>query len=181
MKKLVIGSIVGGILIFIWQTLSWTVLDLHHANQEYTPKQDSILSYLNSQFSEDGSYMMPHYPKGASNEEMQKLMEAAKGKPWVQIQYHKSMDINMGVNIGKGLVVDIIMVAFLCWILMKLPAAGFGTIFTACLFTGVVVFINSPYTIHIWYPKADIMAHFIDAIVSWALCGIWMGWWLNRK
>jgi len=54
------------------------------------------------------------------------------------------------------------MFAFLCWILMKMPLK-FGTIFTACLFTGVIVFINSPYTLHIWYPKADIMIHLADA------------------
>jgi hypothetical protein len=181
MKKLVIGSIVGGILIFIWQTLSWTVLDLHRSNQEYTPKQDSIMSYLNSQFSEDGSYFLPTLPKGASMDEYTKAEAASKGKPWAQIQYHKSMDINMGVNIARNLVTDIILVAFLCWILMKIPTGSFGTIFTACLFIGVIVFTNSPYTVHIWYPKADIMAHFLDALISWALCGVWLGWWLNKK
>lgn len=181
MKKLVIGSIVGGILIFIWQTLSWTVLDLHRPGQEYTPKQDSILSYLNSQFSEDGSYMLPNYQKGISSDEMQKEMKEHQGKPWVQIQYHKAMNTNMGANIGRGLITDIILVAFLCWILMKIPAPGFGTIFTACIFIGVIVFTNSPYTVHIWYPKADISAHLIDALLSWALCGVWLGWWLNRK
>jgi hypothetical protein len=181
MKKLIIGALVGGLVIFIWQTLSWTVLNLHHASQEYTPKQDSILSYLGTQFSEDGSYLLPAYPKGTSREEMEKKMETTKGKPWAQIQYHKALDVNMGSNIARGLIVDIIMVAFLCWILMRISAPTFGTIFTACLFTGIIVFINSPYTIHIWYLKADIMAHLYDALISWALCGIWLGWWLSRK
>jgi hypothetical protein len=181
MKKLIIGALVGGLLIFIWQTLSWTVLNLHHASQEYTPKQDSIIAYLNTQFSEDGSYFMPNYPPNTSREEMEKQMDANKGKPWVQIQYHKSLDMNMGANIIRGLIVDIIMVAFLCWILLKISPSGFGTIFTSCLFVGIIVFINSPYTIHIWYIKADIMAHLYDALISWALCGVWLGWWLNRK
>jgi hypothetical protein len=181
MKKLIIGALVGGLIIFIWQTLSWTVLNLHHASQEYTPKQDSIMNYLNNQFSEDGSYLLPSYPPGTSYEEMQKQMEFTKGKPWMQIQYHKVMNTNMGANIAKGLVVNIIMVAFLCWIMMKLSPASFGTIFTACLFTGIIVFINSPYTVHIWYIKADIMAHLYDALISWALCGIWLGWWLKKK
>jgi hypothetical protein len=181
MKKLFIGSIVGGIIIFIWQFLSWAALNLHHASQEYTPKQDSVLSYLNSQFSEDGSYMLPNYPPGTSREEMEKQMESRKGKPWVQIQYHKELNVSMGGNIFRELIVDIIMVAFACWILMKISAPGFGTIFTACLFIGVIAFIHSPYTIHIWYHKADIMAHLADALVSWSLCGIWLGWWLSRK
>jgi len=181
MTKLIIGALVGGILIFIWQTLSWPILNLHHASQEYTPKQDSILAYLNTQFSEDGAYLLPNYPPGSSREEMDKQMDVNKGRPWVQIQYHKALDVNMGSNILRGLVVDIIMVALACRILLKIPAPGMGTIFTASLFIGIIVFMNSPYTLHIWYPRADIMIHLLDALVSWALCGIWLGWWLNRK
>ncbi|MDR3714298.1 MAG: hypothetical protein P4L51_15885 [Puia sp.] len=181
MKKLAIGSIVGGILIFIWQTLSWTMFDLHRAGQEYTPKQDSIMSYLNSQFAEDGSYLLPSFPKGTSREEMEKQMKGSAGKPWMQIQYHKAMNVNMGANIFRGLIIDIIMVALLCWILMRIHPASFAKIFIACFLTGVIVFINSPYTIHIWYGKADIDAHLADALVSWSLCGTWLGWWLNRR
>ena len=181
MKKLVIGAIVGGIIIFIWQTLSWAALNLHHASQEYTPKQDSILSYLNSQFSEDGAYLLPNYPKGTSREEMEKQMEVNKGKPWVQIQYHKALNVNMASNIIRGLIIDIIIAALVCWILLKIPTAGMGTIVAICVVIGLVVFMNSPYTVHIWYPKADIIVHLQDALVSWTLCGLWLGWWLPRR
>ena len=181
MKKPLIGALVGGILIFIWQTLSWAMLNLHHASQEYTPKQDSIMSYLNTQFSEDGSYLMPNYPPGTSREDMEKQMDANKGKPWMQIQYHKAQNTNMGANIFRGLVLDIVMVALFCWILLKISVPEFSTIFFACLLTGLIVFMNSPYTIHIWYPKADIMVHLTDALISWGLCGIWLGWWLSKK
>src|SRR3982074_3093447 len=138
MKKFLLGAIVGGIVIFIWQTLSWTVLNLRHAGQEYTPKQDSILQYLSTQFSEDGSYYLPNYPPGSSSAEIEKRMEAAKGRPWAQIQYHKVMNINMGANIIRGLIVDIIMVGFLCWILLRISPIGFGTVFIATFFVGVI-------------------------------------------
>ena len=181
MKKLVIAAIVGGIIIFIYQTLSWTVLNMHHASQEYTPKQDSIMAFMNSQFSEDGAYLLPNYPKGTSYEDMQKTMPSRAGKPWMQLQYHKAMNVNMGANIAWGLVNDILIVALLCWILMKMTNAGFGKIFMACLITGIIVFLNSPLTIHIWYPKADLQAHFTDAVVSFGLCGLWLGWYLKPK
>lgn len=181
MKKLLIGAIVGGIIIFIYQFISWAALNLHHASQEYTPKQDSILSYLNSQFSEDGAYLLPNYPKSMSRENMEKQMEQTKGKPWAQIQYHKALNVNMGTNIVQGLLADIIMVGFLCWILSNVSVLRFGIIFTICLFTGMIVFINSPFTIHIWYPKADIWMHFFDALISWSLCGLWLDWWLGKR
>lgn len=181
MKKLIIGALVGGIIIFIWQTLSWAILNLHGAGQRYTPKQDTILSFLNSQFSEDGSYFLPNYPPGTTHEEMEKQMEEKKGKPWAMIQYHKALDISMGGNMARGAIVNIIMVALLCWILLKISPASFGNTFLACLFTGIIIFINAPYTSHIWYKTADIWAHLGDALIGWGLCGIWLGWWLNKK
>lgn len=181
MKKAIIASLVGGIIIFIWQTLSWTVLHLHQSAQEYTPKQDSIMAFMNQQFSEDGSYLLPGDPEGTPYAEMEKTMSSREGKPWMQIQYHKELKVNMGMNIIRGLTIDIVIVALLCWILLKMTDSGFGKIFTACLITGMIVFLNSPYTVHIWYPKADLMAHFMDALFSWGLCGLWLGWWLRPK
>ena len=181
MKKLWIAALVGGIIIFAWQTLSWTALNLHRASQEYTPNQDTILTFLNQQFSGDGSYMLPNYPPGTPYEEMEKTMSSRAGKPWMQIQYHKELNVKMGLSIYRGLLTDIVIVAMLCWILMKMTGAGFGKIFMACLFTGIIIFLNSPYTIHIWYPKADINAHLMDAVISWGLCGLWLGWYLKPR
>jgi hypothetical protein len=181
MKKFWIAAIVGGIIIFIWQTLSWTVLNLHHASQEYTPKQDTIVAFLNQQLTEDGSYLLPNYPPNTPYEEIQKTMESRTGKPWMQIQYHRELKVNMGMNIARGLATDIVIVALLCWILLKITNPGFGRIFMACLMTGFIVFLNSPYTIHIWYQKADINAHLTDALISWGLCGIWLGWYLKPR
>jgi len=181
MKKLAIASLIGGLIIFFWQTLSWTVLHLHRASEEYTQRQDSIMAFLNTQFSENGTYLLPGYPEGTSYEEMQKTMPEREGKPWAQIEYHKDLKVNMGMNIIRGLLVDIVTVALLCWVLMKMTGSGFTKIFLACLITGIIVFLNSPYTVNIWFPKADINAHFTDAVVSWGLCGIWLGWYLKPR
>ncbi len=59
MKKTIVGALVGGIIIFFVQFLSWTVLNLHYKSQEYTPKQDSILAFLATQHLKSGAYFMP--------------------------------------------------------------------------------------------------------------------------
>lgn len=182
MKKMIIGALVGGIILFAWQFLTWGVLNLHEAQQKYTPKQDSILSYLNSQFSEDGAYLMPNFPPGTSNEEMKKQMKASVGKPWAQVVYHKSMDgmDKMFMNMGRSLLVNILIIGMLSWLLLKLPTPSFGTVFIGTLGTGLIIFLHAPYTMHIWYGSFDLMAHFADAIVSWGVTGLWLGWWLRR-
>jgi hypothetical protein len=62
----------------------------------------------------------------------------------MQIQYHKALNVNMGANIAGGLVTDIIIVALLCWILMKMTGAGFGKIFMATPHNRDHRFLNSP-------------------------------------
>ncbi|MBS1567555.1 MAG: hypothetical protein JST39_24435 [Bacteroidetes bacterium] len=181
MKKLLVGALVGGILIFIWQFFSWGLLNLHGAMQTYTPKQDSVMNYLNTQFSEDGFYFMPNHKPGTSWEDMEKEMKETKGKPWVQLYYHKTMNVDMTSNMIRGLVVNILMVALLCWILMRFATKSFLAMLFGSLFAGLIGFLNIAYTYHIWYQTADLMAYFADAIVSWGLCGLWLGWWLPRK
>ncbi len=183
MKKMLIGALVGGIIIFIWQFLSWGLLNLHHAQQEYTPKQDSVMAFLKTQFNEDGAYLMPNSPPGTSGEQMEKDMAANEGKPWVQLAYHTSMPgmDGMFMNMGRGLLVNIVMVWILCWLLGKISLPSFGTVFLGSLGVGLIVFFNAPYTQHIWYDSFDLMAHFTDALVSWGVTGIWLGWWYSRR
>jgi hypothetical protein len=180
MKKIIIGGIVGGIIIFICQTLSWTILDLHRPANQYTAKQNEIMNFLNSQLTEDGSYFMPSYPAGASNEVMEQHMKEAEGKSWAVVAYHKELKMNMGMNIFRGLIVDIIMVCLFCWILSRFANPGFSNVFIASLLTGLIVFINVPYTIHIWFETFDLGASLIDAVAGWGLAGIWLGWWYGK-
>ena len=46
---------------------------------------------------------------------------------------------------------------------------------------GLIVFFNVPYTNHIFYQTFDLMAYFYDALISFGLCGLWLGWWLPKK
>ncbi len=181
MKKIIIGGLVGGILLFAWQTISWTVANLHDKGQQYTPKQDSVLAALAATGLEEGSYMVPREKPGASMDEMEKVMKEMEGKPWARISYYKAMNVNMGMNMARGLIANIIIVSLLCWIFSNMGPQGFSTYLIASLFVGIICFTNGAYTGHIWYPLHDIRAFFIDALASWGLAGIWLGWWMSRK
>lgn len=183
MKKAFIGAIVGGIIIFVWQFLTWGALNLHRSQQQYTPKQDSILAYLGTQFNEDGAYMMPTFAEGTSRDEMEKQMKAMEGKPWAQVVYHKSMPgmNKMFMNMGRSLLVNIFITWLFCMLIAKITAPSFKTVFLASISIGLIVFLHAPYTMHIWYGSFDLMAHFADALITWGAVGLWLGWWFTRK
>lgn len=178
MKKIAIGSLVGGVILFLWQFLSWALLDLHRPMQEHTPKQGEILEYLDKTL-EEGFYYLPTLPKGATPEEYESLMQASEGKPWAQIYYHKSLNTAMGMNMVRGLLSDIIAVALLCWILLKMGNASFQTIVISSFAVGIITFLTVVYTNHIWF-ETKVFSDLLDAIVQWGLTGLWLGWWLRR-
>jgi hypothetical protein len=183
MKKTIIGVLVGAIILFIWQFLSWAALNLHGAQQKYTPKQDTVMAFLQTQFSEDGAYMMPNFAPGTPREEVEKQMKGMEGKPWAQVVYHTSRPgmNTMFMNMARGLAVNIVIIWLLCWLLGKINAPSFGTVFMGTLGTGIITFLHGPYTMHIWYDSFDLMIHLLDAVVAWGVTGLWLGWWLTRK
>jgi hypothetical protein len=181
MKKILLGSIVGGLLLFIWQTLSWMVFDLHARAHTYTEKQETILASLGTELTAEGSYVLPMPKPGTPMSEHEAFMKANEGKPWATIIYRKSFEVDMVMNIVRGFIVNIILMALFCWIISKIPAPKFGTVFLASIFAGLIVFLNGIYTGHIWYPMFDLMAHLTDAIAGWGLAGLWLGWWYSKK
>jgi hypothetical protein len=181
MKKLIIGSLVGGLILFFWQFFSWTVSSLHTDAHQYTPNQDAIMQTLSSQLTKDGGYMVPSLPHDATREQHEAFMEECKGKPWAVITWHQANNTNMGLNMLRGLIVNMLIVAFFCTIISRMNALNFTAILISSLFVGMIVFLNVPYTNHIWFQSFDLLGYFIDMIVSWGLVGVWLGWYYGRK
>jgi len=183
MKKILIAGLIGGIIVYAWTTLSYTVLNLHDSAQAFLPqeKQAAILQTLATEDVPEGSYLLPRLPTESSMEEQQKFGEEMEGKPWARISYYKAWHLNMGMNMIRGLLADIIMVMLACWMLVKINSRSFGVYFVASIFIGLIAFINNPYTGHIWYPMHDISSLLLDAIVAWGLCGLWLGWYLGTR
>lgn len=181
MKKILVGAIVGGLLLYIWQTLSWMVLDLHVKSHSYTDKEVAIMNVLNTELTEEGQYMLPGYPPTATMAENEARGKANLGKPWAIVTYHKAFEMNFVSNIIRGLVVNLVLMALFCWILSKWAVHKFSTVFLASIFTGLIVFMNGIYTGHIWYETFDLSAHLLDYVVGWGLAGLFLGWWFSKK
>lgn len=178
-KKLIIGAVVGGLIVFIYQFLSWALINIHKSEQMYTSNQDAIIEYLGTQLTEEGSYFLPTAPPDASSEEQQKIMETSMGKPWAQISYHKSMEMSMGMNMFRGFVADIIAVFLLLWLLLKIPELSMANCIQAAVAVGLVGYLTVSYSDSIWF-ESNSIPHLIDAILAWALCGAWLGYWINK-
>lgn len=180
MKKWLIGSLVGAIIVFGWQALSHTVLGLHNQDFKSTPAQTELLSTLTSTLKEDGAYMLPN---ATTSEEQQKLMETNGGKPWATVFYHNSMSTDMVRPMIRGFLVSIFLVVVLIYLLTRGGAPTNIRIIGGSVALGLAYWLNGPYTGHIWYelPWQMIKGDLIDSMASWTLCGLWLSWWLPKQ
>ncbi|HEX7847093.1 MAG TPA: hypothetical protein VF476_14930 [Chitinophagaceae bacterium] len=183
MKKWLIGSLVGAILVFLWQFLSWSLLGIHNDAMKYSASQDSIISYLSATLKEDGSYRLPSAPPGTSESDKQEVMQASIGKPWAAVIYHKELKVDMTMNMIRGFLVDLVLVILLIYVLTRAGTPLAVKVFAGSIAVGLFTLLWGPYTAHIWFqiPMEIVKGDLIDAIAAWGLCGIWLGWWLNRK
>jgi len=180
MKKWIISSLVGAIIIFAWQSAAWMFLGVHDTKINYTPAQDNIMNVLSSSNLEEALYMMPSAPTEKEREEQMKTME---GKPWASVIYHREFKDSMVRRMIRGFLVNIFLVISLIYLLTRGGTVPIPRrIFSASVAFGLACFLWGPYTGHIWFdlPWSMIKGDLIDALAAWALCGLWLGWWLNR-
>lgn len=180
MKKQLIATLVGGLLLFIWQFLSFAAINFHKAESKYTPNQDKIVEALAQNLTESGQYMVPQPAPGSTAEQQKATMESSMGKPWATINYHTSMDMSMGMNMLRGFIIDLISAFLLTWLLLKFQVLNFQTALSASLAVGFIAYLTIPYLNSIWYETSSV-GYLIDVVGEWGLIGAWLGWWLPRK
>ena len=179
MTKQIIATAVAGILLFLWQFLSWSILNVHGSEMQYTDKQDAVMQAL-SQNLKEGTYYMPNLPPNSTAEQQTAYMESVAGKPWASVSYHESMNMNMGMNMVRAIVIDLLAAFLLIWLFGKMANPSFQTILLSSLGVGVIGYLTIPYLNSVWFETSS-LGHLFDAVVQWGLVGLWLGWYLNRK
>jgi hypothetical protein len=179
MKKLLIAALVGGFILFAWQSLSWSMMDVHASEMSYTSQQDEILKTMADVGLPEGTYFLPTAPPGSSFEVQTAVQERAIGKPWARISYHDQFEMDMGSRLFRGYTVNFLVVILLAWVLLKFEDLDFSSALIASLCVGAIGYFTFPYLENIWFSEGT-MGYLIDTVVQWSLVGAWLGWYLPR-
>jgi len=180
MKKILIGSVVGALIMFIWSFLAWMVLPIHANTYTYTDKQDAIMKVLADNNLETGTYGMPSAP---TKEEQMKIMESNVGKPGAALFYTKA-DPGMGGSMyAGGIIFNFIMVFAACILLINNMGGTFFSRWWMVMMIAVVI-IFGVYMMQ-WNWMGNSWAYtrdfVLDCACGWAINGLWLAWWFGRK
>ena len=182
MKKWLVGSLVGAILLFAWQTVAWAVANLHSKEYKYVSGQDQLLNAISSSIKEDGQYIIPQAAPGSSAEEKRKHMEQVNGKPVATIIYTAAYKTDMVTPIIRSFAVDFVLLILVIFLLSRMTTLTFGSVWMCTLAIGFIAWLWYPYTQNIWFhtPIEIVTGALMDWFVGYGLVGLWLGFWLPR-
>lgn len=174
MKKTLLFALLGGIILFAWQFLSWAMPNFHQKAQQYTPLQDEVLKALEDSGLEEGMYVLGQPDPGLSKEAYTEAMKNYEGKPWAVLNYLDKNDSSMAMNMIRGFIMMMLVSLLFFWMvrqqkdptLMKRIFLGLGV--------GLIGFMFIPYAYFIWFKAPDIWAYLLDGIAPWVILG-WLG------
>jgi hypothetical protein len=183
MKKIVIATLVGAVIVFAFQALSWIVTPIHADALRYSDKDMEIRAFLSERLTDHAVYSFPGKPPGMSEEEHQAMMMEHANEPWMTVTYHPSMNMDMSGSMLTGFLYGILSVLIIVWILTAASDvfSSFGSRFFVCVLFGVFLVLNSSLADLNWWstPWHFVSGELIDGLLTWTLCGLWLGFYLK--
>lgn len=178
MKQVLIGAVVGGILLFVWQYATWMFLDIHKTDQEpVLANEAAVVSAL--QGTKRGVYWIP-----GMTQAQQKKPDSPEYKAWEKkheagpiawIVYDPEGKAPMdGKTMGMGGAAALVIALLVAWLLRT---ASIGSFFGRFLFVvglGVLVALVMDVQGYIWmnHPMDWTRGWVIDHVGGMAIVGI---------
>jgi hypothetical protein len=179
MKKMIIGSLVGTLIFFTFQSLLW-IGGFHNDFSIYSPNQVPVMNALSQNLSEDGVYMMPSAdPKSQTlKQDEEKIMKEGTGKPWAMIFYHKSDNFSWWSRIIRDIFYTLISSLIVCLVLSYGSFQTFTLRFLVAI--GFAVFTICQGVLDDIFPWSFVKASVIDLTFAWGLTSIWLAWYMKN-
>ena len=184
MKNILIGGCIGGIILFFWGWMAWTVLPLHLASLRPIENEDRVTEVLTTNLGVHGVYSFPSMPQNdrdLSAEEQQSATEE-----WTKKYQHgpvgmiifdpRGSDPYMASQMLTGFAINLLSAMLAVWLLTR--STAFNSSFPArvayCGVLGILISMVAHLQNWNWlsFPLDYTTAMIADTVIGWILAGI---------
>lgn len=179
-KSLVLGTILGGFVAFVWSTVSWEVLGWHEKTMIGFENQDEVSAVIASHATGDGTYILPAMPstRGMSSEQKKKaeaeLIEKMQKGPIMVAAVRRG---GFG-SYARGIVIQLLSLmaaAFLLtWLLLQTSGLRYArrVAFLAVSGLAASVIVDLPNWNWWGFSGAYTAVNLADSTITWLLAGL---------
>ena len=185
MKRILLGGILAGVVVFVVSAINHTVLPTGHMGVKSLPNEEPVLAAMRAGIPEKGLYIFPgmnmsHKP---TDEEMKAWTQKYVAGPTGILVYSPGGEQPMMPRqLSSELLTDVLAGCIAAWV-VSLTAASFGRRVLLVTLLGVFAWLTLTLSYGIWYrfPGAYVVGEGIDTVVGWFLGGLAIAWMYRPK
>lgn len=185
-KKILLGGVVGGIVLFVWGAISHLVLPLGEVGIKEMPNEQPVVSVMRENLSEAGFYLFPGIGSSEMTAEQQQAWEEKyRSGPIGILIYHPTGRQPMSpTQLLTELLADIAAALVVAFLLAQASGglAGFGAKVLFVTLMGFLPGLDVDVGYWNWYgfPGDYTLAVFADHVIGWCLAGVALAGVLRR-
>lgn len=146
LKRLLAGSLLGGLILFAWGVFSWMVMPWHQNTLEKFTDEPAVADALQAYTGKDGVYILPNPHRQAPDsfaaaDESTRLeaLERMRQGPFAFVAVSRSgSDPQSPLPYVRGLLINILTAAIISWMLMNARLPGYSCRLGFTVFIGML-------------------------------------------
>jgi hypothetical protein len=169
MKKIALGTILGGLAAFLWSTVSWEVVGWHEKTMVNFRNEDDVAAVIFSHAPKDGTYLLP----GRQSTEAATEAKMHRGPIMVAAVRRSGFGSFGGAMITQ--VLSLMAAAFLLtWLLLQTAGLSYTrrVAFLAVAGLAASVIVDLPNWNWWGFSGAYTIVNLADATITWLLAGL---------
>jgi hypothetical protein len=176
MKKLLLGSLVGGIALFLWGWLSW-VIPIHTGSIHTISNEDTVMTAMQMNMEQRGVYIFPGMPTTTDKAVVDEYSQKYKDGPVGMIIYDpEGSDPMSPAQMIIGFIISFLSAFFVAWFLSRSTAAA-STYIARVAYCGMLgIFVSVSVHLVNWnwmgFPPDYTVGWIIDTIIGWLVAGL---------
>lgn len=174
-RTLIRGGIVGGVIVFIWLTISWMILPFHNSTIQSFRDDGDVIEHISDEAPRDGVYMVPSAAnkKAAQNKPQTFMLVTIKRGPHIT---------NMTGPIICSLITQIVGAMLISYLLLQTKMLRYWHRVSFVTIAGLTAGLLGYLPDWTWFGFTGgyVFAQILDFVIGWFLAGLAIGKLVRR-
>lgn len=189
LKQLVLGTVLGAIVLFVWSALSWTIIPWPGEPFHTFTNEQAVVDAIKANAPQSGNYMVPNEPKRTPGmtdaqykaAERAAMDQGARGPMIFAV-------VRLGpMNMVKPLIIqfltDIVLALLACILLLQTDRLSYFARVAFVTAIGVLIFVGGHVEEWNWFSfsTAYLMMELGAIVIGWILAGLLIAKFVRGK
>ena len=189
-KQLILGSVLGSIVLFVWSAIAWMVIPWPGDPLRSFTNEDAVLQVITANAPRSGNYLLPYIPKrtpGMTDAQYKAAQQAMEAKMGSSPIVFASVRLEPFGSMAKPLVIQFLtqlVVALLAaFLLLQTCGLSYKCRIIFLTVIGVIIFVGGHVDEWNWwsFSNAYMLMQLGALVIGWFLASLVMGKFVTGK